>query len=117
MTQDEVAALVEREITDYRYEPGPDLIGRPWSGERIARELQELRSALVPPRRTMLHVEASVGQPPRTSESWVVAEASDGTVVAYEPATQEFWLVECDASAGLKTFGVNGDLVGVFMAR
>jgi hypothetical protein len=29
MTQYEVVALVEREIAEYRYEPGPELVGQP----------------------------------------------------------------------------------------
>jgi hypothetical protein len=117
MTKDDVSALVEREIARYRYEPGTGLIGRPWAAERVARELEELRSALVPPRPATLNVEEYVGKPPRTSDAWVVAESADGTVVAYEPATREFWLVQRNAAGALTTYGVNGDLVGTFMAR
>ena len=84
---------------------------------RIAQELADLRAALVPPRQVILHVERYTGEPLRTSEGWVVAEAVDGTVVAYEPASQDFWLVEGQERDGFRTFGVNGDLVGTFMAR
>ncbi len=117
MTQDEVAALVEREIAEYRYEPGPGLVGQPWTTERVAQELAALRAALVPPRRATLHVESYTGEPLHASEAWVVAEAADGTVVVYEPASHDFWLVQREASGDFRTFGVNGDLAGTFMAR
>ena len=117
MTQDEVVALVERELADYRYEPGPGLVGQPWTTERVAQELAALRAALVPPKRATLLVESYTGEPLRTSEAWVVVEASDGTVVVYEPASNDFWLVERQVSGDFRTFGVNGDLAGTFMAR
>ena len=117
MTQDQVSALVEREIANYRYQWVPGLVGDALSPERVIRELAELRSCLVPPRRTTVQIETYTGEPLRTSDAWVVAEGADGTVVVYEPASQDFWLVEREERAGFRTFGVNGDLVGTFMAR
>lgn len=117
MTQEQVAALVELELANYRYVTTPGLLGQPWSAERVARELALLRAALVPPRRVLLQVESHSGEALRTSDAWVVAEDAVGTVVVYEPASEEFWLVEGEDSTGFRTFGVNGDLAGVFMAR
>ena len=117
MTQDQVAALVEREIANYRYQSVPGLVGDPLSHERVTRELTELRSCLVAPRQTTVQVESYTGEPLRTSDAWVVAEGADGTVVVYEPTSQDFWLVEGQEREGFRTFGVNGDLVGTFMAR
>jgi hypothetical protein len=62
-------------------------------------------------------VESYTGESLRTSEAWVVAEAAGGTVVVYEPASHDFWVVEREASGDFRTFGVNGDLAGTFMAR
>ena len=117
MTREQVTALVERELANYRYEYVPGLIGNPISADRVAQELTALRTALVSPRRATVHVASHTGEPLRTGEAWVVAQASDGTVVVYEPASQDFWLVEGQEHDGFNTFGVNGDLVGVFMAR
>ena len=117
MTQDQVSALVEREIANYRYQWVPGLVGDPSSPERVIRELAELRSCLVAPRQTTVQVESYTGEPLRTSDAWVVAESADGTVVVYEPTSQDFWLVEWQEHEGFRTFGVNGDLVGTFMAR
>src|SRR5689334_18707538 len=101
MTREDVAALVAHELASYQYAAGPGLLGRPWSTQRVARELETLRAALVPPRRATLHVEASAGRPSRTADAWVVADAADGTLVAYEPAAVTFWLVQDDGPAGL----------------
>src|SRR4051812_15071632 len=117
MTQEQVSALVERELANYRYEWVPGLIGDPLPATRVAEELVALRTALVTPRRATLHVESYTGEFLRTSEAWVVAEAADRTVVVYEPASHDFWLVEGKERDGFRTFGVNGDLVGTFMAR
>ena len=117
MTREDVVAHVAHELASYDYVAGPGLVGRPWPPERVAGELDTLRAALVPPRRATLHVEASAGQPSRTTDAWVVAEAAEGTVVAFEPGAGTFWLVEDHGPAGLTTYGVFGDLVGTFMAR
>ena len=117
MTREQVSALVERQLANYRYEYVPGLVGEPIPDEAVARELTELRAALVPPRQATVHVSTHAGEPLRTSDAWVVAESVDGTVVVYEPASQDFWLVEGEERDGYRTFGVNGDLVGTFMAR
>ena len=117
MTREDVAAHVAHELAGYDYVAAPDQVGRPWPPERVAGELEMLRAALVPPRQATLQVEASAELPSRTTDAWVVAEAADGTVVAYEPNAGTYWLVEDQGPAGLTTYGVFGDLVGVFMAR
>jgi hypothetical protein len=117
MTREDVAAHVAHELASYQSVGGPGLVGRPWPPERVAGEIETLRAALVPPRRAMLHVEAWAGEASRTTDAWVVAEAADGTVVAFEPGAGTFWLVEDHGPAGLTAYGVFGDLVGTFMAR
>ncbi len=117
MTREEVTALVERELANYRYEYVPGLVGDPVPAERVAQELAALRAALVSPRRATVHVSSHTGEPLHTSEAWVVAEGEDGTVVVYDPLSEDFWLVEGEEHDGYRTFGVNGDLVGTFMAR
>ena len=51
MTPQEVASLVDREISEYVYRP-PDFqpIGTPWSMERVQEEIAKLRESLVEPR-------------------------------------------------------------------
>ena len=117
MTSKDVEKLVAGEIASYAYPVVEGTVGRPWSADRVASELELLKSALVSPRPAKMHVRDECNKLVRTSPAWVVAQVATGEVVVFEPATREFWLAEGEEPDGLTTYGVNGDLVGVFMAR
>lgn len=118
MTPADVTSLVERELATFRYDPPPPgsgLLGRPWSAERVARGVEDLRAALVPPRRATLLVRALGASVAERREAWVVAEAA-GLVVVFDPAAREFALAEPAEEGALADINVRGDLVGTFLA-
>ena len=118
----QVAALVAKELTTYRYEapPSGSSLGTPWPEDKIRAYIQQLRSALVEPhlrtftlRDTKREIDAPV---PLTANYWVVAH-SPGYLQFYDPQSDEFGLaVEAAPGQPPVTIGVRGDLVGVFCA-
>lgn len=119
MTPDEVSAVVARELAAFRYDPPAyALVGTPWSAARVARGVEELRAALVPPRPVSLAVPDPL--PPFAGHTavrpaWIVAEAR-GYLVVYDPAAGEFGLAEPGGGADATDIHVRGDLVGTFLA-
>ena len=118
----EIAALVAKELTKFRYEvpPTESTLGTPWSESKVDAYVEQLRAALVSPhlrtfvlRDTKREIDAAV---PVTASYWVVAQ-SPGYLQFYDPGSGEFGLA-CEAAAGEMpvTIGVRGDLVGVFCA-
>ena len=118
MTPADVAALVDRDLAAFRYDPpgeGAGLLGRPWSAERVARGLEALRAALVPPRRVRLSVRASGARDAERREAWVVAATAE-LLVVYDPTAGEYALAESAGEGVVADIDVRGDLVGTFLA-
>jgi len=118
MTPDAVSALVERELAEFRYDPpAPDsgLLGTSWSAERVARGIDALRAALVPPRPVALRVQAFGTRDLESREAWAVAEV-DGLLVVYDVVACEFALAELAVDGEVADINVRGDLVGTFLA-
>ena len=108
------------EIDAYRREYSSGLIGRPWPDEKVQAQLREFRSALIEPywadvvrRDTAKQVRMT--NPP-VSRCAIVADDGEGVLLAFDPVVPEFLLVQHHEGA-LRSFGVNGDAVGCFMAR
>jgi|SRR5690606_28175250 len=109
MTSEQLRAHIEREIADYEYPVGSTL-GVAWTPDRVAAELERLRAALVVPFETRIAVDGG-----GDVMGWVVAEA-EGYTVFYAPEAESFCLAVGPRDE-LTSLHVDGDLVGVFMAR
>jgi hypothetical protein len=112
MTAEEIASAAVDEVD--RYRPplrGQPPLGRATSLDRIDRELQLLRGALIPP--TLMRV-ADQDVPPR--HVWIVARL-DEYVVFFDEQDREYGLGISGPDGKLQDINVRGDLVGCFMAR
>jgi hypothetical protein len=115
-TPEDIAALVEREISGYVYGP-PDFrpIGTLWSTERVREELARLRESLVEPRLIRV-MNRDDYRNHHEIECWVVAYADDYCVV-FDPEASEFKLAAGTPDALPETVAISGNLPEVFMAR
>src|SRR5262245_46192502 len=121
MELEEIKGRVLREIDNYRYEYFEGAVGRPWPAEKLASRLQRLRSALVAPywaevARRDTYAQATGAETPPTCRCAIVSDDGAGTLLAFDPAENEFLLV-AKRNDVLESFGVTGDAVGCFMAR
>jgi hypothetical protein len=116
MRADEVNALVQREIAEFRYEPSDDTIGTAWSAERVASEIELLRASLVQPQLTT--VEIGDPDPGSNRQLWLVTNTlENGYLVVFDPEAQVFGLAVAGKAPPPQTVSVWGDLVSTFMAR
>jgi phosphoserine phosphatase len=98
--------------------PGTTL-GTPWSRDKVAAELETMRSLLVIP------YEASYvcGDSPNTlkltepqKKAWVVA--ADGSYkLLFDPEAGDFVLVHASREGTLASWGIRGDASSTFLAR
>jgi len=113
-----LAVRIAHEIDEYRYEPGPGLLGRPWNSERVQSELEALRAALVSPMAVRLSAPDTAADPSASrGPHFLVARDGAGNGVFYDQDADEFGLAHVRSDGALEPLGVRGDLVGVFMAR
>jgi hypothetical protein len=115
MKREVVAAIVERALQSFRYEPPDGPIGIPWSQERVRAQVEELRAALITP-----ELRPIKRRPPEVAlesdeELWVVA-VTQGWLIFYDPSRREFGLA-MQGPRGAESTDVYGDLVGTFCAR
>jgi hypothetical protein len=114
MDLSELRKRVLSEIDGYVYEYPIDTIGNPWSPEKVAKELALFWAALVPPYWALVvRDEIATGKMARCA---IVADDADNSLLAFDPATDEFFLVQRRGDC-LSDIGVAGDAVGCFMAR
>jgi hypothetical protein len=117
MTPIEVHRRVREEIDGYSFAaPSADLIGAPWSHDRIRELIADLESVLVAPRLQQLRNVDRPAEPAYDFWAWVVAVEGD-FVVFYDPAADDFGLAMTPQDRVPETIGVRGDLIGVFGAR
>jgi hypothetical protein len=115
MRADEVAALIESQISEFRYNPSKGTIGRPFSPERVVSEIQLLRASLVEPQ--LATVEIGAPDPGPHRRLWLVTRPlENGYLVVFDPSSRRFGLAVGGASLP-QTLAVWGDLVSTFMAR
>jgi hypothetical protein len=107
--------MVDREVAEYHYQVGPGLLGRPMSDERVRAELAALRRALVPPVLVDLHLEPEHGG--TRVAAWLVAQEGPHNVVVFSEVAGEYVLAHRGRDGSVHAIGVQGDLVGCFMAR
>ena len=115
-----VTAFVADALANYCYDLPGNTKGDAWSAERIAGNIEELRAHLVVPRLVAVTVRDTSAQvrseTPVFTDAWVVADDTKGYVVCFDPSNFEFFLAFVRGSA-VESFGVRGDLVGVYCAR
>ena len=120
MDLNELSRNVLAAIDGYVYAYVPGLVGNPQDPEKIRAGLEEFRSALVKPYWTEIARRDTIDQVqsenPPVHKCAVVADDGKGTLLAFVPATAEFFLATRNASS-LESIGVNGDAVGCFLAR
>ncbi len=117
MDSHQVASIVARELDTFEYSPSPDTIGTPWSAERMAKAVSELREALIEPEQRPITRHPPEVRAQSSQNLWVVAVTDDGFLLFFDPSVREFGLA-LEAEGGLPvSIGVYGDLVGTFCAR
>ena len=111
---------VENDIDTYRYEVSTNSVGTAWAADRVEAELAAMRAAIVDPYWVDVELhdthEQIAAHPAVLRKCVVVADATKGRLVAYDPMENEFLLVVRQEGV-LLTTGVRGDAVGCFMAR
>lgn len=117
---DAIRREVLREIDGYlaQYTPPTATFGVPWSAEKIAPMLEEMRGALIEPH----WIDVMIGDVLTPVSDLIsrrciaVADGGDGYLLAYDPTDREYllaWRGE-DAWADIN---VRGDAVGTFLSR
>ncbi|MEP6572309.1 MAG: hypothetical protein ABJD11_06420 [Gemmatimonadota bacterium] len=121
MEPEEVAARVEREVREYEYRAPAGARGKAWTPARVLAELAALERALILPRRAEFEIRDAGVQltdpEPEIAPYWLVARDSDGTLVFYDEAADDFGLGEVTPEGNFETVGVRGELVNIFLAR
>ena len=123
MTSEEVKNFIQAELEAFEYvkPEKASTLGEPWSEDKVASYIQNLKAALVEPylqqmvlSETYAHL---TSDKPEYSEYWIVAE-DDGYFEWFDPSTTEFGLAQKSTLDGDKfiSIGVRGDLVGVYCA-
>jgi hypothetical protein len=107
----ELRQTVEREIDEYVYEVPDGARGNPWSTDKVKRELNAFREALVEP-----YWADVVDDEKQKKGCVVVADDGRSYLLVFEPEQGMFMLVMRKAG-DLISFGVDGDAVGCFLAR
>jgi hypothetical protein len=122
MDRETVSKLVRDTLASYRYElpPAGNTVGVPWSPEKVAAYVDQLKGCLVEPYLERFELQETYPQCIATerefAEYWVVAESS-GYLEWFDAATGEFGLGQrTEGSSVPVSIGVRGDLVGVFCA-
>jgi hypothetical protein len=116
MRADEIAAIVERQISDFRYDPAEGTIGTPFSSERVASEIALLRASLVEPQLATVEIGPPDSGPRR--QLWLITRTlENGYLVVFDPESQRFGLAVASEDPPPETVAVWGDLVSTFMAR
>jgi hypothetical protein len=116
MRAEDVSALVERQISEFRYNPPRETIGTPFSPERVASEIQLLRESLVQPQLATIEIDPPDGEPQR--KLWLITRTlENGYLVVFDPGSQRFGLAVAGENPPPQTVAVWGDLVSTFMAR
>ena len=111
---DEMAAYLESYV-----EPAPGTtVGIPWSKDKIAAEIDQMKVCLVEPFAAEYKNNDERGQDPQRLKCWVVA-TDDTYGLAFDPMANEYVLVSRSSSfaSDWASFGIRGDAVSTFLAR
>jgi hypothetical protein len=118
MQADDVEALVRRQIEEFRYTaPSTGTIGVPWSADRVAAEVERLRTSLIRPQLATVEI-ADYGSPGPRRALWLVTRTlENGYLVVFDSEARAFGLAVSGEVPPPQTVAVWGDLVSTFMAR
>ncbi|MBM4069814.1 MAG: hypothetical protein FJ271_12805 [Planctomycetes bacterium] len=123
MNSESISILVRDTLAGYHYAHPPQgtTIGVPWSREKVDSYVERLKRSLVEPYIQRFELRETYEQvrqvDPSFAELWVVADAGNGYLEWYDPASGEFGLgIQAQGSERPIAIGVRGDLVGVFCA-
>jgi hypothetical protein len=113
---------IESETHRYlaQYAPPQGTFGTPWSREKVAAELAEMRRCLIEP----YWIEVDIQDPPHNHSGpcrrypcvAVAADPSGRCLMVFMPHRDAFLLLWPDGN-GWRSLGVDGDAVGTFLAR
>jgi hypothetical protein len=112
---------MERYLAEYTLPPIGTTYGTPWSKERIAAELETMRTLLVDPYPSEYFSEDKVLPDAERAllaarPAYVVAE--DGSYrLLFDPESGEYVLVSGNLENGWGSFGIRGDASSTFLAR
>ena len=101
------------------YEPPEGTFGTPWSREKVAVEVTEMRRCLIEP----YWIDVDIQDPPHNHTGpykrypcVAVAEDPGNYLMVFMPHREAFLLL-WRSEDGWKSLGVDGDAVGIFLAR
>lgn len=113
--------LVDKEVTRYEYSNPCPSVGIPWTDERVAAELRQMKAAVVSPYWAEVELRESWedihAEPATVRKCAVVADDGRGSLVVFDPTNEDLFLLVVRNDQTLVGFGVRGDLVGCFFAR
>jgi len=119
MDDESIAELVQQELRGANYAaPAGVTLGIPWSGDKVASRVADLRECLVSPYLQDFRLRDTVEQmrSEQQVKYWVVAVEGEFCVF-YDPSASNFGLAESPVDGIIPaTIGVRGDLVGTFCA-
>jgi hypothetical protein len=112
---------MDRYLSEYTLPPPGTTYGTPWSKDRIAAELEIMRSLLVDPHPTSYFPEEKMwsdaeGKIFEARAAWVVAEDRSYRLL-FDAVLAEFVLVSGTPENGWGSFGLHGDAPSTFLAR
>lgn len=112
---------MERYLAHYTLPLPGTTYGTPWSKDRVAAELETMRTLLVDPYPSEYFIEDRILPDaectlPAVRSAWVVAE--DGSYrLLFDPAVREYVLVSGTPENGWGSFGIRGDAPSTFLSR
>ena len=119
MTFEEISRLIQHELSTFSYQPPAQdaVLGKPFSKDRMAQEVEALRSALVTPQ--LLPIDVNDDPRSRTLRMmWVVTRPdSNGYVLVFDQEERCFGLALTGGRGRPTTVGIWGDLVSTYAAR
>jgi len=109
-----------RRYLDGYESPAPSTaLGTPWTKDKIAIELEAMRSLLIEPYESSYLCGGAIdatNNPPRQKPAWVVA--SDGIYrLLFDPEARDFVLAHASGEGKLSSWGIRGDASSTFLAR
>lgn len=119
MDHESIAELVQQELRGATHAaPAGVTLGIPWSADKVASRVADLRQCLVSPYLQYFRLRDTVEQmrSEQQVKYWVVAVEGDFCVF-YDPSARNFGLAESPGDRIIPaTIGVRGDLVSTFCA-
>jgi hypothetical protein len=110
---------LEREMSEYVYEVPTGSMGTPWSAERVANELREMRQHLVQPRWEQVAIARNAKEATsdeRNIRRCILLAEDEDYVLVFDPVDSLYHLGHRQEH-GIATWGINGSAIDCFLAR